>query len=147
MQDMFDTMARRRRGRAGRQPGRRAVAAVRLRLPGRGGRRAPRLTCSTPGWRSARGRPPAPARTTSEGCLSVPGEQFPTGRPDWARVTGTDLDGNAVELEGTGLFARCLQHETDHLDGLLYLDRLVGTTKRAGQARGPRPRAGASAGS
>ena len=65
-----------------------------------------------------------------EGCLSVPDEQFPTGRSDWARVTGTDLDGAPVELEGTGLFARCLQHESDHLDGLLYLDRLVGTTRR-----------------
>src|ERR1700753_2408694 len=41
-----------------------------------------------------------------EGCLSVPGETFPTGRADWARVTGLDADGNPVELEGTGLFAR-----------------------------------------
>jgi peptide deformylase len=64
------------------------------------------------------------------GCLSVPGESFPTARPDWARVTGTDLDGNPVELEGTGLFARCLQHETDHLDGVLYLDRLSARYKR-----------------
>jgi len=61
-----------------------------------------------------------------EGCLSVPGEQFPTGRAEWARVTGVDLDGAPVEIEGRGFFARCLQHETDHLDGLLYLNRLVG---------------------
>ncbi|MBC9956522.1 peptide deformylase [Yimella sp. cx-51] len=61
----------------------------------------------------------------SEGCLSVPGEHFPTPRADWARVTGTDLDGNPVSYEGTGLFARCLQHETDHLDGKLYLERLT----------------------
>lgn len=60
-----------------------------------------------------------------EGCLSVPGEHFPTPRADWAKVTGTDLDGNPVEYEGTGLFARCLQHETDHLDGKLYLERLT----------------------
>jgi peptide deformylase len=68
-----------------------------------------------------------------EGCLSVPGEQFPTGRADRARVTGTDLDGAAVVVEGTGFLARCLQHETDHLDGLLYLDRLVGRNQRAGR--------------
>lgn len=65
-----------------------------------------------------------------EGCLSVPGESFPTGRAGWARVTGTDLDGALVVVEGTGLLARCLQHETDHLDGLLYLDRLVGRYTR-----------------
>jgi peptide deformylase len=61
-----------------------------------------------------------------EGCLSVPGESFPTGRADWAKVTGQDLDGAPIEIEGTGYFARCLQHETDHLDGLLYLSRLTG---------------------
>jgi peptide deformylase len=46
-------------------------------------------------------------------------------------VTGTDLDGKPVVVEGTGFLARCLQHETDHLDGLLYLDRLVGRNQRA----------------
>ena len=66
----------------------------------------------------------------SEGCLSVPGEHFPTARSDWARVRGQDLDGDPVELVGTGLFARMLQHETDHLDGWLYLDRLTGIHKR-----------------
>jgi peptide deformylase len=66
-----------------------------------------------------------------EGCLSVPGEQFPTGRADWARVTGLDSDGTPITLEGTGLFARMLQHETGHLDGLLYVDRLVGRHARA----------------
>ncbi len=66
-----------------------------------------------------------------EGCLSVPDEEFPTGRAAWARVTGTDLDGAPVAVEGTGFLARCLQHETDHLDGLLYLDRLVGRNQRA----------------
>lgn len=65
-----------------------------------------------------------------EGCLSVPGESFPTGRADWAKVVGTDLEGEQVTVEGHGFFARCLQHETDHLDGLLYLDRLVGRYKR-----------------
>ena len=61
-----------------------------------------------------------------EGCLSVPGETFPTGRANWAKVIGVDGDGAPVEAAGTGFLARCFQHETDHLDGLLYLDRLVG---------------------
>ncbi|EUA68747.1 peptide deformylase [Mycobacterium xenopi 4042] len=50
--------------------------------------------------------------TDDEGCLSVPGESFPTGRAKWARVTGLDAEGNPVSVEGTGLFARMLQHET-----------------------------------
>ncbi|MUL81844.1 MULTISPECIES: peptide deformylase [unclassified Mycolicibacterium] len=66
-----------------------------------------------------------------EGCLSVPGENFPTGRADWARVTGLDADGSPITLEGTDLFARMLQHETGHLDGFLYVDRLVGRYARA----------------
>ena len=66
-----------------------------------------------------------------EGCLSVPGESFPTGRADWARVTGLDADGNAITIEGNDLFARMLQHETGHLDGFLYLDRLVGRNARS----------------
>jgi len=75
-----------------------------------------------------------------EGCLSVPGESFPTGRADWARVTGLDADGTPITLEGQGLFARMLQHETGHLDGFLYLDRLVGrharSAKRAVKSHG-----------
>ncbi|GAB17595.1 peptide deformylase [Gordonia effusa NBRC 100432] len=66
-----------------------------------------------------------------EGCLSVPGEQFPTGRADWARVTGVDRNGDEVVVEGTGFFARMLQHETGHLDGFLYVDVLVGRNARA----------------
>ncbi|WP_194826995.1 peptide deformylase [Nocardia sp. XZ_19_231] len=66
-----------------------------------------------------------------EGCLSVPGEQFPTGRADWAKVTGTDENGEPVELEGTGFFARMLQHEVGHLDGFLYVDVLIGRNARA----------------
>jgi peptide deformylase len=68
-----------------------------------------------------------------EGCLSVPGEQFPTGRAGWARVTGVDADGVPVKVEARGLLARCLQHETDHLDGIIYIDRLVGRNQRAGK--------------
>ena len=66
-----------------------------------------------------------------EGCLSAPGESYPTGRAKWAKVTGFDVEGNPIEVEGTGYFARCLQHETDHLDGFIYLDRLVGRHARA----------------
>jgi peptide deformylase len=66
-----------------------------------------------------------------EGCLSVPGESFPTGRATWARVTGLDADGKPISIEGNGLFARMLQHETGHLDGFLYLDRLIGRHARS----------------
>lgn len=59
-----------------------------------------------------------------EGCLSVPNLWYPTVRANYARVVGTDLDGREVEVSGEGLMARCLQHECDHLDGKLYLDRL-----------------------
>lgn len=59
-----------------------------------------------------------------EGCLSVPGLWYPTVRAWYARVEGIDLDGNLVVVEGEELMARCLQHEVDHLDGYLYLDRL-----------------------
>ena len=69
-----------------------------------------------------------------EGCLSVPGENFPTGRADWARVTGLDADGTPITLEGTGLFARMLQHETGHLDGLV--GRYARSAKRAVKSNG-----------
>ena len=65
-----------------------------------------------------------------EGCLSVPGEGFPTGRADWAKVTGLDEHGNEIAIEGTGFFARCLQHEVGHLDGKVYTDVLTGHYKR-----------------
>lgn len=60
-----------------------------------------------------------------EGCLSVPGLWHDALRHPWARVEGIDLDGNDVVLEGEGLLAQALQHETDHLDGKLYLTRLT----------------------
>ncbi|GAA0461322.1 peptide deformylase [Streptomyces stramineus] len=61
----------------------------------------------------------------SEGCLSVPGATMTVPRTDHAVVRGLDQDGNSVVVEGTGYFARCLQHETDHLFGHTYLDRLT----------------------
>lgn len=59
-----------------------------------------------------------------EGCLSVPTLYYPTTRAWYARAEGTDLDGNKVVVEGEELMARCIQHEVDHLDGHLYIDRL-----------------------
>ncbi|MEU6764100.1 peptide deformylase [Streptomyces sp. NPDC046853] len=60
----------------------------------------------------------------SEGCLSVPGATMMVPRTDRAVVRGFDQDGDPLVIEGTGYFARCLQHETDHLIGHTYLDRL-----------------------
>ncbi|MFC8130267.1 peptide deformylase [Streptomyces sp. NPDC057302] len=59
-----------------------------------------------------------------EGCLSVPGATMKVSRPDRAVVRGLDKDGNPLVIEGMGYFARCLQHEADHLLGHTYLDRL-----------------------
>lgn len=59
-----------------------------------------------------------------EGCLSVPGAVMEVPRPDRAVVRGLDREGRPLVVEGTGYFARCLAHETDHVNGRLYLDRL-----------------------
>ncbi|WP_435842230.1 peptide deformylase [Streptomyces cyaneofuscatus] len=59
-----------------------------------------------------------------EGCLSVPGAGMAVPRTDRAVARGYDKDGNPLVIEGTGYFARCLQHETDHLFGHTHLDRL-----------------------
>ena len=66
-----------------------------------------------------------------EGCLSVPGLWYATMRYPFARVSGIDLDSKPIELSGEGLMAQALQHETDHLDGLLYLDRLDRPSRKA----------------
>lgn len=62
--------------------------------------------------------------TESEGCLSVPGESYPLKRADRVGVVGFDADGEDVSFQATGWFARVMQHEFDHLNGLLYVDRL-----------------------
>lgn len=59
-----------------------------------------------------------------EGCLSVPGMSFEIVRPKQILVTGVDLDGNDVSLEADELFSRLIQHEIDHLDGVLLLEHL-----------------------
>ncbi|MQY05790.1 peptide deformylase [Actinomadura macrotermitis] len=61
---------------------------------------------------------------SDEGCLSVPGPHAPLARPDHAVCHGFDVKGEPVTVHGSGLLARCLQHETDHLEGRLYIDRL-----------------------
>ena len=65
-----------------------------------------------------------------EGCLSVPGIWAPTVRAMHSVVEGFDVHGEPLRLEGTGLMARCLQHEVDHLDGRLFLDRLAGEARK-----------------
>jgi peptide deformylase len=60
-----------------------------------------------------------------EGCLSLPGAFVPCARPDRASVTGTGLDGEPVAFSGDGMLARCLQHETAHLRGTVFGDRLA----------------------
>lgn len=61
-----------------------------------------------------------------EGCLSLPGLEAGTQRFDHAVVEGRSMTGEPVRITGTGWFARCLQHECDHLDGRVYIDRLTG---------------------
>ena len=70
-------------------------------------------------------------REVDEGCLSVPGLWHKTPRYEFARVIGQNLAGDKIELSGTGLMAQMLQHECDHLDGYVYIDRLEGDERRA----------------
>lgn len=65
-----------------------------------------------------------------EGCLSVPGPYHELARAEFATVRGVDRTGAPVEVSGTGFFARCLQHETDHLSGVLYIDHLPRNRRR-----------------
>ncbi len=65
-----------------------------------------------------------------EGCLSYPGAFVDCARPDRARVTGQGLDGEDVAYEGDGLLARCLQHETDHIHGTVFGDRLNNRSRK-----------------
>jgi len=64
------------------------------------------------------------AEVTEEGCLSVPGPYADLPRAFRARVDGVDLSGDPISIEATGMAARCLQHEVDHLDGTVYVDLL-----------------------
>ena len=65
-----------------------------------------------------------------EGCLSIPGPYHPTSRFARVRCRGQDLEGTSYEIVGEGLLARIFQHETDHLNGKLYIDRLDDAGRR-----------------
>ncbi|TNY36281.1 peptide deformylase [Thermomonospora catenispora] len=66
-----------------------------------------------------------------EGCLSLPGLSFPTKRAWRAVAKGFNMYGEPIVLEGTDLLARCVQHETDHLDGILFIDRMDPEQRKA----------------
>lgn len=68
--------------------------------------------------------------TSDEGCLSVPGYYWSIKRPGYARARGWDIYGDPVEFEGDELMGRVLQHETDHLNGMLLVERLSRRDRR-----------------
>lgn len=80
--------------------------------------------CINPEWVARDGM-----QLEEEGCLSLPGFSATVARPARAVVRGLDRDGAPCTIEGTGLLARALQHEMDHLDGRLYIDRLRGLSR------------------
>lgn len=71
----------------------------------------------------------------SEGCLSIPGVSEPTERYSRVRARGFDMNGRPVTFEADGILARAVQHETDHLDGVLFLQRLTAERRRTAMAR------------
>ena len=125
--DMAETMIACQRRRAGRDPGRGSAAAVHRRRARDGRRRG----FAAEGVHQPRDRLEISdeAQTGDEGCLSFPDVFVPVKRGMRARVRARDLDGNIFEDEGEGLYARALQHETDHLNGRLLIDQ-VGPVKR-----------------
>ena len=66
-----------------------------------------------------------------EGCLSFPGMAFPTKRRERVVASGFNMYGDPVTIEGSAMLARCIQHEVDHLDGVLFVDRLDAETRKA----------------
>ena len=72
-----------------------------------------------------------------EGCLSIPGLRFDCRRFEHVVASGWDLHGEPQTVEGTALVARAIQHETDHLDGVLFLDKLDPETRARGDGRDP----------
>jgi peptide deformylase len=65
-----------------------------------------------------------------EGCLSIPGLFYPCPRAAFVRARGFNQHGEVVVVEGHGLMARCIQHEVDHLNGRLFIDRLSGAVRK-----------------
>ncbi len=112
-------------------------------LPGRAGVAAPQIGVGVrafsfnvdgqigyflnPAVTETRGEP----ELVDEGCLSVPGLWHQTLRYPWARCEGVDLHGNPIALEGDGILAQAFQHECDHLEGILYINRLDPERKKA----------------
>ena len=78
---------------------------------------------------SAISQDPADEELDSEGCLSVPGERFALVRAEHATIEGVDLEQNPVRIVAEGWFARIFQHEFDHLEGLIYVDKLPEPSK------------------
>lgn len=73
-------------------------------------------------------------QTGAEGCLSIPGVRAPVTRHARVIASGADVDGRAVTVRADGLLARCIQHETDHLDGVLFLARMEPQDRQAAMA-------------
>lgn len=71
------------------------------------------------------------SQTGEEGCLSVPGKSGTVTRPDYVKAKALDADFNEFVIEGTELLARCICHEIDHLDGIVYVDKVEGELKEA----------------
>ncbi|MBZ8177852.1 peptide deformylase [Corynebacterium poyangense] len=69
-----------------------------------------------------------------EGCLSIPDITEDVVRFEKVKVSGQDRDGNPISMEASGLMARCIQHESDHLDGILFLRRLEPAARRRAMA-------------
>ncbi len=68
-------------------------------------------------------------QTGDEGCLSVPGKAGQVTRPNYVKVRAYDMDMQPFEMEGTELLARCILHENDHLNGVVYVDKVEGELK------------------
>ena len=115
---MYDAPGR----RAGRPAGRRAASASSSTTS---------RTAAVPAWSSTRSSRESEGEWAyDEGCLSVPGLSWEIVRPKEIHLTGYDLDGNEVSIEADELLARAFQHELDHLDGVLLLERLDGDTRK-----------------
>jgi peptide deformylase len=62
--------------------------------------------------------------TLEEGCLSIPGHTADVSRPDWIKLRFTDIKGKEQQIKAEGLLAACIQHEIDHLNGILFIDHI-----------------------
>ena len=93
-------------------------------------------------WSTQTSTCPRTQQEGEEGCLSFPGICFETPRALRVVAKGFDQHGEPVTIEGSDLLARCIQHETDHLDGILFIDRMDRAAAQAGDEGDPRGRVG-----